>query len=259
MARGYFSAEKFLVLAPSRSQGAIKKLPKPNDARGFLEKIKNEKLFFQQRAKRKAGLSHAQPVYISKMPNRPKIKESKRQNELEQIAQKISVCQKCRLAATREKTVPGEGAAGAEYFVVGQGPGANEDKTGRPFIGRAGKLLTDLLALAGIDREKQTFITSIVKCLPTPPVNRKPKPDEIAACSHYLMEQIEIVGAKKIILLGDMAFKKFFPKDKFSDWRGKWRGKEGRQYFISYHPAAGIRFVKFKKILESDFKNLKCG
>jgi DNA polymerase len=193
------------------------------------------------------------------MRNFPETEKSKRQNELEQIAKEISVCKKCRLAEAREKTVPGEGAIGAEYFVIGQGPGANEDKTGRPFIGRAGKLLTELLALAGIDREKQTFITSIVKCLPTPPVNRKPKPDEIAACDNYLMEQIKAVAAKKIILLGDMAFKKFFPKDKFSDWRGKWREKEGRQYFISYHPAAGIRFVKFKKILESDFKKLKNG
>jgi DNA polymerase len=190
------------------------------------------------------------------MRNFSEAKKSKRQNQLEQIAQEISVCQKCRLAKVRGKTVPGEGNANAEYFVIGQGPGANEDKTGRPFIGRAGKLLTELLALAGIDRERDTFITSIVKCFPTPPANRKPKVDEIGACQNYLMRQIEIVGAKKIILLGDCAFKAFFPKEKFSDWRGQWREKEGREYFISYHPAAGIRFVKFKKILEADFKNL---
>ncbi len=185
--------------------------------------------------------------------------KSERQKGLEQISAKIAICQKCRLSQTRDKTVPGEGAIDARYFLVGQGPGANEDKTGRPFIGRAGKLLTELLALAGIDREKDTFITSIVKCLPTPPINRKPKPDEIAACDGYLMRQIDLVGAQKIILLGDMAFKKFFPKDNFSDWRGKWRQIGERDYFISYHPAAGIRFVKFKKILEGDFKNLKNG
>ncbi len=176
---------------------------------------------------------------------------------MDAIAQKINACQACRLAKVRSRAVPGEGIIGAGYFVIGQGPGANEDKTGRPFIGRAGKLLTELLALAGIDRAKNTFITSIVKCFPTPPVNRKPKSDEIAACHNYLMDQIELVGAQKIILLGDMAFKEFFPGDKFSEWRGKWRQKNGKNYFISYHPAAGIRFVKFKKILESDFKNLK--
>ena len=189
----------------------------------------------------------------------PKLTESeiqKREQELVRIAKKINICRSCRLAQVRDKAVPGEGNIGAGYFVIGQGPGANEDKTGRPFIGRAGKLLTELLALAGIDRAKDTFITSIVKCFPTPPVNRKPKPDEISACHDYLMRQIDLVGAQKIILLGDMAFKEFFPGDKFSDWRGKWRKKEGREYFISYHPAAGIRFQKFKKILENDFKNL---
>lgn len=183
--------------------------------------------------------------------------KSKKKQELDAVAQKINTCRACRLARVRDRAVPGEGNVGAGYFVIGQGPGANEDKTGRPFIGRAGKLLTELLALAGIDRAKDTFITSIVKCFPTPPVNRKPKPDEILACRDYLTEQIELVGAKKIILLGDMAFKEFFPGDKFSEWRGQWRQKDGREFFISYHPAAGIRFVKFKKILESDFRGLK--
>lgn len=185
------------------------------------------------------------------------MKSTDRTKGLEIVCREIKTCAKCRLAKTRREAVPGEGNAGAEYFVIGQGPGANEDITGRPFIGRAGKLLTELLALAGIDREKETFITSIVKCLPQPPVNRKPFPDEILACRDYLMRQMELVGAGKIILLGDCAFKVFFPKDKFSDWRGSWREREGRDFFISYHPAAGIRFVKFKKILESDFKKIK--
>jgi DNA polymerase len=176
-------------------------------------------------------LPHAQSIYLSKMSELPKNvpprrvpanrEKSERRKGLEQIAGEIAACEGCRLSKTRNKTVPGEGCAGAKYFIIGQGPGANEDITGRPFIGRAGKLLTELLQLAGIDRENETFITSIVKCLPTPPINRKPKPDEIAACNDYLACQMQAVGAQKIILLGDMAFKKFFPKDKFSDWRGK--------------------------------------
>jgi len=192
------------------------------------------------------------------LPSRDSGRREKSKNEagLERVAQEIAACQNCRLSKVRDKTVPGEGPAAAGYFVIGQGPGANEDKTGRPFIGRAGKLLTELLALAGIDRAQNTFITSIVKCLPTPPINRKPRPEEIAACRGYLREQIELVGAQNIILLGDMAFREFFPGDKFSEWRGQWREKEGKRYFISYHPAAGIRFVKFKKILETDFLNL---
>jgi DNA polymerase len=185
------------------------------------------------------------------------MKPTDKVKELEIMRREIKTCVKCRLAKTRREAVPGEGSIGAEYFIIGQGPGANEDVTGRPFIGRAGKLLTELLALAGIDREKETFITSIVKCLPTPPINRKPKPDEISVCNSYLARQIELVDPGKIILLGDCAFKVFFPKDKFADWRGSWREREGKKFFISYHPAAGIRFVKFKKILESDFKKIK--
>ena len=139
---------------------------------------------------------------------------------------------------------------------VGQGPGANEDKTGRPFIGRAGKLLTELIELAGLKR-KNVFITSAVKCFPTPPPNRKPLDDELAACRGYLLRQIELIDPKKIVLLGDVAFKTFFPSEPLSKWRGKWRKQDGRDYFISYHPAAGIRFQKMKKILVEDFKNLK--
>jgi DNA polymerase len=191
------------------------------------------------------------------MPKIPETENAKREQELEKLRRQIIKCKKCRLALTRKFAVPGEGVIDADYFIVGQGPGANENRTGRPFIGRAGKLLTGLLNLAGIDRKKETFITSIVKCFPQPPPNRKPRPDEVNACNPYLCKQIELVGAKKIILLGDCAFKVFFPKYKFNDFRGKWIKKDGRDFFISYHPAAGIRFVKFKKILESDFSNLK--
>lgn len=178
------------------------------------------------------------------------------QKEFDELQSRIRVCAKCRLARTRKNAVPGEGPVNAEYLFVGQGPGANEDKTGRPFIGRAGKLLTELIELAGLKRE-EIFITSAVKCLPAPPVNRKPKDDELAACRPYLEKQIELINPKKIILLGDVAFKTFFPKESLILWRGKWRKKDNRDFFISYHPAAGIRFQKMKKILVKDFKNLK--
>jgi len=94
---------------------------------------------------------------------------SKKQKELNLVTQQIITCRACRLANNRFHTVAGEGVIGARYFIIGQAPGANEDKTGRPFIGRAGKFLTELLTLAGINRERETFITSLVKCFPTPP------------------------------------------------------------------------------------------
>jgi DNA polymerase len=138
-------------------------------------------------------------------------------------------------------------------MVLGQAPGAEENKSGKPFIGRAGKFLTQLLSIAGLEREN-VFITSPVKCFP--PKNRKPSKEEIKVCLPYLEKQIEIINPKKFILLGEVAFCVFFPGEKLKDYRGKVIRKNGREYFIVYHPAAGIRFKKFKKILEKDFKKI---
>jgi DNA polymerase len=175
--------------------------------------------------------------------------------ELNRLNGEINSCVKCRLFKTRIKAVPGEGTLGCEFMFLGQGPGREEDQTGRPFVGRAGKLLTGLIESAGLKR-KDVFITSAVKCLPTPPLNRKPKPDEIKACFPYLLRQIEIMRPKKIVLLGVVALKLFFPEGSLKLLRGKWIQKDGLDYFISYHPAAGIRFQKFKKILAQDFAAL---
>jgi DNA polymerase len=93
--------------------------------------------------------------------------------------------------------------------------------------------------------------------LPQPPVNRKPKREEIEACLPYLKKQIEIIDPKYLILLGEVAFSVFFPREKLGDFRGKWIEKQGKFYFPTYHPAAGLRFPKIKKILEKDFKKLR--
>lgn len=180
----------------------------------------------------------------------------KRSKKLEILNRQIKVCVKCRLAKTRNLAVPGEGPLSAEFMFLGQGPGVEEDKTGRPFIGRAGRLLGELLASAGIERKK-VFITSAVKCFPTPPPNRKPKKDELAACFNYLERQIAFIKPQKIVLMGNVAFQLFFPKKKSKDYRGKWMKKGDRNFFVTYHPAAGVRFQKFKKILKSDFANFK--
>ncbi|MDO8265067.1 MAG: uracil-DNA glycosylase [Candidatus Parcubacteria bacterium] len=177
-----------------------------------------------------------------------------KEKELKRIAEAIKKCKKCILWKTRNNTVPGEGPANARIIAIGQAPGANEDMTGRPFIGRAGKLLTQLLEMAGMDRKK-VFITSPVKCFP--PKNRKPTKKEVFLCLPYLKNQIKIINPQKIILLGEVAFKLFFPEKRMKDFRGKWLIQDNKNYFISYHPAAGIRFQKFKKILEKDFKKLR--
>lgn len=175
-------------------------------------------------------------------------------NQLRKLNREISKCKKCILWKTREKTVPGEGPINAKIMIIGQAPGAKEDKTGRPFIGRAGQLLSELLKLAKIER-KNVFITSPVKCFP--PKNRKPAREEIQACLSYLKGQIKAINPNKFILLGEVAFKVFFPKGKLKDFRGKWKRIDKKKYFITYHPAAGLRFQKMKRILEKDFKKIK--
>ena len=174
--------------------------------------------------------------------------------KLAKLNKEIRKCRKCPLWKARIKTVPGEWPVNAKIMIIGQAPGAEENKTGRPFVGRAGQFLNKLLKITGIKRKK-IFITSIVKCFP--PKNRKPTKKEIKACLPYLKKQIEIINPQKFILLGEVAFKVFFPSKNLKDFRGKFLTKNGRRYFITYHPAAGIRFQKFKKILEKDFKKIK--
>ena len=192
---------------------------------------------------------------------------------IQRLNREIRNCKKCPLWKTRKNAVPGEGLLNAKIMIIGQAPGSEENKTGRPFVGRAGQFLNQLLKTVKIKREK-VFITSPIKCFPSK--NRKPKKEEINACLPYLKKQIEIINPPKFILLGEVAFKIFFSDKKLKNCRGKVitlrpiqqvQGRpevfEGRQaqgkkkYFITYHPAAGLRFPKIKKILEKDFKKLK--
>jgi uracil-DNA glycosylase len=177
-----------------------------------------------------------------------------KKRELEKLNQEIKNCKKCPLWKTRKNAVPGEGPVNAKVILVGQAPGAMEDLKGVPFCGRSGKFLDNLLKIAGIDR-KNIFITSPIKCFP--PKNRKPKKEEIKACSPYLKKQIEIINPKYFILLGEVAFSVFFSSQKLKYFRGKLIKKDGKFYFPTYHPAAGLRFPKIKKVLEGDFRRLK--
>jgi uracil-DNA glycosylase family 4 len=146
---------------------------------------------------------------------------------LEELNLQVYGCRKCRLWQTAKHAVPGEGPQNAKVMLVGQNPGAEEDESGRPFVGRAGKFLTKVLAEYGIPRET-LYVTNIVKH--TSPQNRKPLPDEVAACLPYLNEQISLIKPKIIVLLGASA--KQTPH------------KEGIIYFEVVHPSAAMRFKK---------------
>jgi DNA polymerase len=163
---------------------------------------------------------------------------------LDAIASEVRVCTNCRLHETRTKAVPGEGDPETEVVFVGEGPGFNEDRGGRPFIGRAGDLLVKLLASIGWRRE-EVFITNIVKC--RPPDNRDPQPDEIAACAPYLRRQLEILDPALVVTLGRHSMARFMPGARISQAHGTVRpvdpatGARDATVFAMYHPAAALR------------------
>ena len=167
-----------------------------------------------------------------------------RQSALEAIAAEVRVCTNCRLSQTRTRAVPGEGDPETEVVFVGEGPGFNEDRGGRPFIGRAGDLLVKLLASIGWRRE-DVFITNVVKC--RPPDNRDPQPDEIAACAPYLRRQLEVLDPAVIVTLGRFSMATFMPGARISQAHGTVRpvdpatGAASAVVFAMYHPAAALR------------------
>jgi uracil-DNA glycosylase len=152
---------------------------------------------------------------------------------IEELNYQVYNCRKCRLWQGAKHGVPGEGPVNAKIMVVGQNPGMEEDETGRPFVGKAGKYLTKALSEKGLKRE-EIYITNIVKHIS--PKNRAPYADEITECLPYLIEQIDIVKPKKILLLGTTA--RQTPRI------------EGIEYFEVIHPSAALRFPKLRKKFE---------
>ena len=175
-------------------------------------------------------------------------------DDLNQIASEVRVCQKCPLAATRIKAVPGEGPHNAEVLLIGEGPGFNEDKQGRPFIGASGQFLTELLAGAGYKRE-EVFITNVVKC--RPPENRDPQPKEIEACSEYLQRQIALINPKVIVTLGRFSMAHYFPGAKISAIHGQAKMMDGRAIVAMFHPAAALHQPALRESITNDFRKLK--
>lgn len=164
---------------------------------------------------------------------------------LEAIAGEIRACRKCPLCEGRRHTVPGEGNPAARLVLVGEGPGQTEDETGRPFVGRAGELLTDILRAIGLERQ-DVFICNVVKC--RPPQNRKPLPDESAACLPYLEGQLGLIRPRVILALGATAAEALLGvRRSLSDLRGKVHSYRGVPLVVTYHPAALLRNPNWKK------------
>ncbi len=167
-----------------------------------------------------------------------------RRAALDALAAEIRACTACRLHAGRTNAVPGEGDPMTEVVFVGEGPGVNEDRLGRPFVGRAGDLLVRLLASIGWQRG-DVFITNVVKC--RPPDNRDPEPDEVAACAPYLRRQLEVLDPALVVTLGRHSMGRFMPGATISRAHGTSApvdpasGAANAQVFAMYHPAAALR------------------
>jgi DNA polymerase len=172
------------------------------------------------------------------------VTDAGRLEALEAVATEVRSCTRCRLHATRTLAVPGEGSPDTEVVFVGEGPGFNEDRQGRPFVGRAGALLGKFLETLRWRRE-EVFITNIVKC--RPPDNRDPEPDEIAACAPYLQRQLEILDPALVVTLGRHSLGRFMPGERISQAHGTIRpvdpatGASNALAFALYHPAAALR------------------
>jgi uracil-DNA glycosylase len=151
----------------------------------------------------------------------------------------VSVCTRCGLHKTRTHTVFGEGDPAAQLMFIGEGPGENEDLTGRPFVGRAGQLLDKMIAAMGLRRE-QVYIANLVKC--RPPGNRTPMPDEVSTCLPYLVRQIELIGPRVIVTLGLPASRYMLESSRsMGQMRGSWHAWRGIKVMPTYHPAYILR------------------
>jgi DNA polymerase len=158
----------------------------------------------------------------------------------DELAATVAACRQCRLCEARKQAVLGVGDINADWLFVGEGPGAEEDERGEPFVGQAGKLLDSMLAAIGLARGKNVYISNAVKC--RPPENRTPAPEEIAACRPYLERQIELIQPKLIVALGRPAAQTLLQSEvKIAAARGKLHDYRGVPLIVTYHPAYLLR------------------
>lgn len=169
------------------------------------------------------------------------------------IASEVRACQRCALARGRTMAVPGEGNPFSDVLLVGEGPGGREDATGRPFVGPAGQLLTELLRSVGWERG-DVFITNVVKC--RPPGNRDPEPGEISACSGYLDRQERALEPAVVVTLGRYSLQRYLPGARIGEAHGRLRQSGGRFVFPMYHPAAALHQSSLRETLFRDVRGL---
>jgi uracil-DNA glycosylase len=175
-------------------------------------------------------------------------------DSLERIREDLGECTRCRLHVQRNKIVFGQGNPRAELVFVGEGPGHDEDMQGLAFVGRAGKLLTQMIEAMGLARD-EVYICNVVKC--RPPENRKPEDDEVATCSPYLYRQLDVIAPKAIVCLGGTAAQALLKtKDSISRFRGVWFDYRGTKLLATYHPAYLLRNPAAKSEVWKDLQKV---
>ncbi len=172
---------------------------------------------------------------------------------LTQIAAEVRACTLCKLHQGTINGVPGEGPPDAKIVFIGEAPGFNEDRQGRPFVGAAGQFLEELLGLAGLKR-RDVFIANVVKH--RPPNNRDPEPDEIAACALFLERQIAAINPPVIVTLGRFSMARWFPGERITRIHGQPRWAGSRLIVPMLHPAAALHQPQNRPLIEADFRRL---
>ena len=170
-----------------------------------------------------------------------------------ELYQEIRTCEACFLHKTRKNAVPGEGPQDAQVMFIGEAPGLNEDREGRPFVGRSGSFLEELIVAAGLKRS-EVYICNVLKC--RPPDNRDPLPVEINSCSDFVGRQIQLIDPFVIVTLGRHSMRRFFPDATISRFDGQPKRVEGRLIVPMYHPAAALHRGNLKATILDDFAKL---
>jgi len=216
-------------------------IPPVDDLLEYLQEIGFEELYLPQGTSQ-AGASRPQEQASLKVHSK---NAEDRKSRLAELARESQTCSLCNLSQRRQKVVFGSGDPDADLMFIGEGPGAEEDRQGLPFVGRAGELLTKIIQAIGFERET-VYIANIVKC--RPPGNRDPQPEEVASCRRYLEQQIDLIQPKVIVLLGRVAAQTLLGNDlTLGRMRGEWYRVRGVETRVTYHPAALLRNASFKR------------
>lgn len=216
------------------------------DLLNYLDGIGYGELYLRRApAGASAAASPAPAPAAAATPTAAAVPDADRHAELAALGREASACTACRLAQGRKNVVFGTGNPDAELMFIGEGPGAEEDRQGLPFVGPAGQLLTRIIEAIGVRRE-DVYIANVVKC--RPPENRDPAPDEAAACRHFLERQIDLVRPRVVVALGRVAAQTLLATaESLGRLRGRWHEVRGVPTRATYHPAALLRDSQYKR------------